>query len=81
MDERQAKRDIAFGTLGFIWGSLIVVFGIFNPGVPSASSAYDTGQFAGIVFGVLFAVAGFTTAAAATKRAGGSRRTDRPHRT
>jgi hypothetical protein len=59
MDERQAKRDIAFGTLGFIWGSLIVVFGIFNPGVPSASSAYDTGQFAGIVFGVLFAVAGF----------------------
>jgi hypothetical protein len=59
MDERQAKRDIAFGTLGFIWGSLIVVFGIFNPGVPSASSAYDAGQFAGIVFGVLFAVAGF----------------------
>jgi membrane associated rhomboid family serine protease len=58
MDERQAKRDIAFGTIGLIWGSLMVVFGI-SPGVPSASSAYNAGDLGGVVFGVLLATAGF----------------------
>jgi hypothetical protein len=59
MDERQAKRDIAFGTIGLIWGSLIIISGFFKSVDASASTAYNAGQVAAIIFGVLFAVAGF----------------------
>jgi hypothetical protein len=59
MDERQAKRDIAFGTIGLIWGSLVVVFGFFRSVDPSPSTAYDAGELGAVIFGVLFAAAGF----------------------
>jgi hypothetical protein len=58
MDERQAKRDIVFGTIGLIWGSLVVVSGIFRSVDASASTAYNAGQVGAVIFGVLFAVAG-----------------------
>jgi hypothetical protein len=61
LDKRQAKRDIAFGTMGLIWGGFIVVSGIFGAisTDPSASSAYNAGRLSGVVFGALFAAAGY----------------------
>ncbi|MGH2789004.1 MAG: hypothetical protein ACRDJV_14040 [Actinomycetota bacterium] len=59
MDERQAKRDIVFGTIGLIWGSLIVISGIFKSVDASASTAYNAGQVGAVIFGALFALAGF----------------------
>ena len=58
MSERQAKRDIVFGTIGLVWGSVIVINSLMNLDW-SPAGAYEMGGLFALLFGVLFAVAGF----------------------
>ena len=49
-------RNIIFGAIGVLWGSLLLLYSIFGPA--NQGGAYGAGQTAGTVFGVLMLGAG-----------------------
>jgi len=51
-------RNRIFGTIGVIWGG-IVIFGLLSSGMPAGNNnAYNTGQYIGAGFGILMFAAG-----------------------
>ncbi|MGH8710499.1 MAG: LPXTG cell wall anchor domain-containing protein [Burkholderiales bacterium] len=51
-------RNKIFGGIGILWGGAIVIWWLVTEAPESGSAAYQSGQYAAVVFGVLMLLAG-----------------------